>query len=138
MKKTATRVVTLVALILTAAVSLTGCSANPDKTLQDAVDLLNKSTPMTVDSDTRLDSAEVQENRTLCYNYTLVNYAKADISDEMATQIKDSMVPMITAQIKSNADLEELRKLDVSFKYVYKSSDDQELFNILVTPQDYA
>ena len=136
MKKTATRFVTLVALILTA-VSLTSCGVAVDAALKAAVDDLNKNTPTMVDSDTRLDNAEAPGERTLRYNYTLVNYAKADFTDEQIAEFESTLKPQMASQIKGSKDLEQLRSLDVIFQFHYSSNDGQDLFTVTISPEDY-
>ncbi|MDR0489586.1 MAG: hypothetical protein LBG99_09420 [Propionibacteriaceae bacterium] len=134
--KTAIRISALITVILVGAL-LGGCGADPDKTLQTVVDQFNETTPMMVDDQTRLDSAELLENRTMRMNYTLTSYASTDFDESMITAMEEAMKPQVLEQIRSNAGLAIFKDYSVTFEYAVRGSDDVELYVISITPEDY-
>ena len=136
MKKAALPIL-IFAMMLSAILILTGCSSGVDKLLQDTANGVNKQCPMTIDSETRLDNVAALPGKTLQYNYTLVNYAKGQLTADQIASVQSSMSTTIKNSIKSTSDLKTLRDYKTTFKYVYKSSDGYELFSITVAPADY-
>lgn len=138
MKKLISLVVTVFAIAL-AGFSLAGCSTGPivDKVLAETANELNKNVPMTVDAETRLDNVSALPNQTMRYSYTLVNFAKSDLDEDMLTQMQDTMKPSILNLIKTSSDMKSLRDLGVTFEYLYRSNDSQELFKLAFGPSDY-
>jgi uncharacterized lipoprotein YehR (DUF1307 family) len=128
-----------VILALTMVFALVGCggSSNDDKVLQETVNQLNEQCPMAVDSETRLDNTATFSGKILQYNYTLINYSKDALSEEQITETKNSLQSQILNTIKSSEEMETLRDMGVTFKYVYKSNDSFELFSLTFSPKDY-
>ncbi|MCL1838492.1 MAG: hypothetical protein FWG47_04145 [Propionibacteriaceae bacterium] len=116
-----------------------GCSLGVDvnKELQNASETINATCPMMVDAETQLDNTEVAD-KMLIYNYTMINFAKADLTDEQLTQVKATMQRDLLNLIKSSPEMKVFRDFGVSLKYVYRSSDALELFSLTFTPEDYA
>ena len=108
-----------------------------DKALSDAANEINAQCPMTVDSDTRLDNVVALPDKTLQYNYTLVKYSKSQLTEEQIAQVQSTLKIQILNTIKTSSDMKTLRDDDVTFTYVYKSNDAQELIKLTFTPQDY-
>ncbi len=88
-----------------------------DKQLMKAASDLNKSCPVMVDKDTRLDNTVALPDNIFQYNYTLVNYSKEEIDIDL---IKNNLQPLLLNNIKSNDDLKIFRDNKVTLKYSYK------------------
>jgi len=130
----------VLATLMCGALLFTGCTQRDnsiDRALVDAANEINATCPFTVDSETRLDNCVALPNKTLQYNYTLVNYAKEQLTEDQIAQSKDTLNAQIVNLIKSSSDMQTLKDYEVTFKYVYKSNDYYELFSITVKPQDY-
>ena len=135
----------LLAAAVVATLALTGCGSSAaiqdaaiEKALADASAEINKTCPMEIDSDTRLDNTSTAPGKILQYNYTLTKYAKADLTADQVTQIQDLMKPAVVNELKSNAAMKALKDYQVTFKYNFKSSDGQDLFEFAIAPADYA
>ncbi len=130
----------LAVFVITSMLTLSSCglggvkSAAIQTTLKKVAEEVNKSCPMTVDSETRLDNTLFKPESTLQYNYTLVNYEKADLNVDT---LINNMRPNILNLIKTNPDLESLRKLDVTFEYSYRDKSGASVCQIVITPDDY-
>lgn len=105
-----------------------------DKFLTEMVNEANKSFPMMIDSETRIDNYLALPNNTLQYNYTLVNSTKDSLDLE---ELKNYLEPNIINNIKTNPDMQLLRDKNMSFNYYYKDKNGNYLFNIKVNPENY-
>jgi hypothetical protein len=107
---------------------------NFDKILVEAANEVNKTLPIMVDSETRLDSTMALPNKEYSYFYTLINYSVDEID---AVQFEKEMRPGIINQVKTNSDLEVFRNNNVTLNYVYRDKNLSEIVKIKVTPKDY-
>ena len=113
---------------------LSSCSkgAAVDKIIEKEVEAANKSCPVAMDSETRLDSVTHPAKSTIGYYYTLINLEKDSLTfgPEM---LENNLVEAIiaTPQVKI------LRELDTIFKYVYFDKNGDVAFEINVTPEKY-
>ncbi|MCL2343481.1 MAG: hypothetical protein FWC62_06255, partial [Firmicutes bacterium] len=69
MRKKFLPILLIAALVLSIA-TLAGCTQTVDDLLKKTADEANKQCPMTVDSETRMDSVQAAEGKILQYNYT--------------------------------------------------------------------
>lgn len=105
-----------------------------DDYLEQAAKEVNKSCPMMVDEETRLDGAEVLYGTVFQYNYTLVNMAAEDVNID---GIKEILEPQITRQVVKNEQLKVFRDRAVTMAYRYHDSNGTFLFDIQVGPDKY-
>jgi len=106
-----------------------------DKAMLEAADEINKSCPMMVDKETRLDNAAALPDNVFQYNYTLINANKSDIDIEDFTNY---MEPIIVNNVKTNPDLKIYRENKVTMSYYYKDKNSLFLTKIVVTPDKYS
>jgi len=97
-------------------------------------DEMNKSCPVQVDQETRLDNVVVLPMNTVQYNYSLVNMDKT-ASD--VHSLKATLEPMIVETVKSNPQLEYFRSKRATLNYHYSDKNGKELFLISVSPDKY-
>jgi hypothetical protein len=92
--------------------------ATIDAALLHTASEMNKTLPMMVDAETRLDST-TGINRTIRYNYTMVNYTVADLDP---AQFKQSMEPTIVNKVCTTKEMQVFvrNKVPVSFAYYDK------------------
>lgn len=102
--------------------------------MKQAAKELNASCPAMIDEITRLDSAEVLENNSFQYNYTLVNVIEEELDSESFT---DLISPQIIENVKTSPHLKSYRDNLVTLLYVYKSESGEEVAKITVGPEDY-
>jgi hypothetical protein len=92
---------------------------------------INKSLPMMVDKETELRNVTAGE-RTIIYNYTLVNYAAEQLN-------KDKFLATMKDRIESQACQNEKMKIfwenGVSAQYTYAGNNSRQVGKIVVTPE---
>ena len=102
--------------------------------LKQVANEVNKDCPKIINSETRLDNAGAFSNRTLMYNFTLVNKERSQIDTLM---LKSSMEPSIINQFKTSPIFELARQNHLTIKYYYKDKNGIYLFTISITPDKY-
>jgi hypothetical protein len=106
-----------------------------DKTLVEVASEMNKTCPMMVDQETRLDNTVALPGKVLQYNYTLINYSKDEVSaDTLIKYIK----PGIVNTARTSPDMKSFRENSVTMDYNYKDKDGVFILKISVTPDMYA
>ncbi|MCZ4410045.1 hypothetical protein O3Q51_14580 [Cryomorphaceae bacterium 1068] len=106
-----------------------------DQVMMQAASEINKSCPIMVDQETRLDNAVALPENIFQYNYTLVNMEKAttDIG-----QLETYLRPTLINNVRTNPDMKINRDNETTMSYYYKDKHGEFLFKILVTPDLYA
>jgi hypothetical protein len=105
-----------------------------EKTMIKAASDLNKTCPMMVDRETRLDNAIALPGNIFQYNYTLINMKK-DSVDFVAMQ--NEMEPAILNGVKTSPDLKAYREHKITMAYNYVDKNGAFVFKILITPEKY-
>ncbi|MDR3704360.1 MAG: hypothetical protein P4L28_00455 [Paludibacteraceae bacterium] len=105
-----------------------------NKEMMKIVGEINKSCPMMVDAESRLDNVEVLSHQIIQFNYTLVNCRKESCDFE---KIKIALTPEITKYVKTNPQMEAMREANVTFNYEYRDANKNQLFVISITPKIY-
>ena len=95
---------------------------------------VNKSCPIILDDETKLDNTSVLQGNTFQYNFTLVNYTKNDIDIE---KLKNILKDTLLNNIKTNAKLKPFKDNKVKLNYSYKDKDGTVLFLLEFTYDDY-
>jgi hypothetical protein len=96
---------------------------------------LNKSCPVMVDNETRLDNAIAMPDKVIQYNYTLVNMSEESMNLQ---SFNDYMKPLIINNVRTNPDLKSFRDNKVTLVYNYKDQNGVFIIGIAVTPDQYA
>ncbi len=107
---------------------------NVDSELTKTASEINKNCPIFVDQDTRLDNVAPLPNKTIQYNYTLVNYTKNEINSKEASKF---IFQNSLDNIKNSPEMKYLREKNVNFIYSYKDKNKEYLFKVVVKPTDY-
>ena len=105
-----------------------------DKELMKVAGEMNKSCPVMVDSETRLDNTMALPENVLRYNYTLINMTSDMIDVE---NLKSNLEPMILNQVKTNPDLKLFRDHRTTMSYSYKDKEGRFILQIDITPDKY-
>lgn len=105
-----------------------------DKALMQAASELNKTCPIMVDAETRLDNALALPNNHFQYNYTLVNLSIEELD---TVQIHGSIDAQIINNVKTNPDLKIYRDNKVTMAYYYKDKNGKYVMRLNVTPELY-
>ncbi|MFI5154363.1 MAG: hypothetical protein ACHQET_13575 [Chitinophagales bacterium] len=105
-----------------------------DKELVAVANELNKTCPMMIDAMTRLDNAVALPGNIFQYNYTLVNYYKADLN---ADDLKMKLQPTIANTIRTNPQLKFFRDKKAIMSYNYNDKNGEFVLNISITPDQY-
>lgn len=105
-----------------------------DKVMMEVASELNKSCPIMVDSETRLDNTIALPDNVFQYFYTLVNMTKETTDFEF---MKTQLEPTIINFVKTNPEMKFQRDHKTTVKYSYKDKNGIFLFTISVTPDMY-
>ena len=104
------------------------------KVMVEASSEINKTCPLMVDQNTRLDNTMATPDNVLIYNYTLVNVEKQDIDiDEM----KNFIEPNVINNMKTHPDMELYRDNRTTMTYNYKDKNGVFILKINVSPEKY-
>ena len=95
---------------------------------------INKTCPKTIDKDTQLDNVVVLSNKTIQYNYTLVNWKLEDLNLQV---IKSALFPSLLNGAKTNPGLKMFRDNKVTLNYYYADMDGKFVALYKVTPELY-
>tara|TARA_R110002049_G_scaffold2511_8_gene18413 strand:+ start:139 stop:573 length:435 start_codon:yes stop_codon:yes gene_type:complete len=105
-----------------------------DQAMMEAASELNKSCPIMVDKETRLDNAVALPENTFQYNYTLVNAEKASVDIEYLTNYLE---PALINNVKTSPDLKVFRDQKTTMAYYYKDMNGEFITKIEVTANEY-
>jgi hypothetical protein len=105
-----------------------------DKALVEMSSEINKSLPMMIDANTRLDNVTALFDKTVLYNYTLIGLEPASMDTVLVKQILE---PQILNTAKTNPDMKYFRENDVTMKYCYRDEYGNYLFSLVITPAQY-
>ena len=105
-----------------------------DKELVEATKEINKHLPMMIDSETRTDSTVVLPYNTIQYVFTMINQSKDQLNAE---DFEKRLRPLILNSIKTNSDMENFRKNEVTLVYLYKDKDGKEFLKFTFKYDDY-
>ncbi|MBX2964157.1 MAG: hypothetical protein KF687_16720 [Cyclobacteriaceae bacterium] len=103
--------------------------------LREIAQQANEAAPMMVDSETRLDGAEVLPNTTIQYNYTLVNVTKTEVD---TVDVKRKLEPDLTNTIRTHPGAQVFHDHKATVIYRYHDKNDTYVFNITITPEMYS
>jgi hypothetical protein len=105
-----------------------------DKALLETANEINKSCPIMVDNETRLDNTMALPEKVFQYNYTLINTTK-DLID--IDELQSAIEPNIKNFVRTNPDMKQMRDNNTTLKYFYKDMNGEHLLTIWVKPEDY-
>lgn len=105
-----------------------------DKAMMKIASELNKSCPMMIDAETRLDNAVALPGNVFQYNYTLVHIEKATADPE---EMRNLMGPRIVNYVKTNPQMKPQRDRKTTINYCYKDKAGIFFLMIAVTPDKY-
>jgi len=105
-----------------------------DKVMVKAASEINKTCPIMVDEDTRLDNTMAFPNNVFQYNYTLVNVEKEFLD---TIEVKSLMEPRIINLVKTNPEMKYLRDNKATLSYFYRDIHGIYLFSIRINSEQY-
>ena len=105
-----------------------------DKAMMEIASEINKTCPIMVDSETRLDNTISLPKNIFQYNYTLVNIDKASAD---TIEMRKFLEPGIVNYIKTNPQMKFQRDHKTTVNYYYKDRAGAFLLLISVTPEKY-
>ena len=105
-----------------------------DKAMMEVASEINKTCPIMVDAETRLDNAISLPKNVFQYNYTLVNMEKASTD---TVEMRQFLEPTIVNFVKTNPQMKFQRDHETTINYYYKDKEGNFLITISVTPEKY-
>jgi hypothetical protein len=97
-------------------------------------DEVNKTCPKMIDKETRLDNTIALSDRTIQYNYTMVNLEKESIDIDY---FEENLKPIILNEVKTNPGLKNFRENKVTMSYYYKDKNGKFLIKLKFNPDSY-
>lgn len=94
----------------------------------------NSKCPIMIDAETRMDGIEIKNGNTIVYKYTLINLFASKVD---TTQFNRALRPGIINTIKTNSELNELKRIKSSFEYYYKDRENKFIYSFIIKPEDY-
>jgi hypothetical protein len=73
----------------------------------------------------------------LIYTYTLVNLPENELSADEAAEMHSAIESELIDKIRRSSDMKELRENGVTFRYVYRASNFEEVFALTIPPEMY-
>lgn len=105
-----------------------------DRAMMEVASEINKTCPIMVDSETRLDNAISLPKNIFQYNYTLINVDKASVD---TVEMRNFLEPTIVNFVKTNPQMKFQRDHETTVNYYYKDKAGAFLITISVTPEKY-
>lgn len=109
-------------------------SVDIDKELVKVSSEINKNCPIVIDQYLILDNTSAYPNKTLQYNYSLVNIEKSEVNLDT---VKKYVFGGILENVKNNPDMKTLKDNNVTFNYYYKDKNGKFVTKHIVTPEMY-
>lgn len=105
-----------------------------DKVMMQVASEINKTCPIMVDEQTRLDNTIALPDNSFQYNYTLVKLTKDEVDIE---RVKEYIEPGIVNNIKTNPDMKIYRDNKTTMIYYYKDKNGEFVHKFSVSPDMY-
>ena len=110
-----------------------GSSRNLDKTLENLSAHMNRTTPVMLDADTRLDSVTAEPGQRLSYHYTLTSVQSKDIK---RAEFQKLIRAPLQAKLCESSEMRGFLKHGITISYTYRSADGHNLGAARFTPSD--
>lgn len=101
--------------------------------LAKSADSINKTLPMMVDKETRLDKIKANSGLRVNYFYTLPNYSSRDIEPSL---IQTNVKPDVKKNTCTNEKAKPILQLGVTYEYVYSGNDGVEIARFDINKND--
>lgn len=124
----------IVAIVLVFIIKFLLFGGSVEDQMNKASETINKSCPVMVDQETRLDGTEVLPGKVFQYNYTLVNMSAEEIDGEM---VKSQVEPALLNEARNNPVLKYNRDNDITMQYQYRDKSGKTICTITITPEQY-
>ncbi|MCK9311369.1 MAG: hypothetical protein M0P26_03725 [Bacteroidales bacterium] len=105
-----------------------------NKVLLNKVHEINRSCPVMIDQDTRLDSACIPQHLTLQYDYTMVNVLKDSMD---IINFHANLEQSILYSVKQNPELKPYLENNVTIACHYKDRTGNFVTKVSITPEQY-
>lgn len=105
-----------------------------EEVLRASVEEINKMCPYMVDSETRMDTAFLEDGNIFQINYTLINYIKAEINID---ELKKAAEPGFINNIKTSPQLSVFRKYKATCNYKFSDKNAEFLLLLSISPVKY-
>lgn len=105
-----------------------------DKAMTEMASEINKTCPMMIDQETRLDNVMAYPKNIFQYNYSLINVEKAAVD---TAEMRNILEPQIVNTVKTSPQMKFQRDHRTTLNYYYKDKDGLFLLLIAVTPEKY-
>ncbi|MDJ1499458.1 hypothetical protein [Xanthocytophaga agilis] len=105
-----------------------------DKQLLNAASEINKTCPVMIDQETRLDNTFSTSKSDFRYNYTLVNRSKEEID---VAALENYIKPPLIKNIRTNPEMSLFRNNEITLTYTYKDKNGTFVLSLPIKPEEY-
>lgn len=123
-----------VGFIIVIFIVLSFFSPSINEQIEEKAKEINNSCPMVVNQHTVLKSVAALPNKTIRYNYTLVNMKKNEVKIDT---VKKYIFPCILENVKTNPVMSFLRENKVTLKHYYSDKNGKFVTEYDITPEMY-
>ncbi|PID90262.1 MAG: hypothetical protein CSA97_03795 [Bacteroidetes bacterium] len=127
----------LLLLILPASSQASSSAKGEDpryKSLSEMADRIDKTCPVKMDRESRMDGVKLVEKTILQYELSLYKRAKKDLD---IPALRKRLQKQVKRDIKRNKNFAQLREMGVTFRYIYRDMKGKYLLTLEFTPKDY-
>lgn len=106
---------------------------NVDETLVRMSDKMNRTMPVAVDADTRLDKVSAEPGQQIAYHYTMLNVRSKDIN---TTNFYKSFRPTLQKRVCGSDELKMFFRNRITVAYAYRGKDGEDIGKLAFSPKD--
>ena len=106
---------------------------NVDEALVRMSDKMNRSMPVAVDGDTRLDKISAEPGQQIAYHYTMLNLRSKDVN---TTNFYKTFRPALQKRVCGSDDLKMFFRNRITVAYAYRGKDGEDIGKLAFSPKD--
>ena len=110
-----------------------GEDMNVDEALVRMSEKMNRTMPIAVDGDTRLDKISAEPGQQIAYHYTMLNVRSKDVN---TTNFYKTFRPTLQKRVCGSDDLKVFFRNRITVAYAYRGKDGEDIGKLAFSPKD--
>lgn len=110
-----------------------GEDMNVDETLVRMSEKMNRSMPVAVDGDTRLDKISAEPGQQIAYHYTMLNLRSKDVN---TSNFYKNFRPALQKRVCGSDELKMFFRNRITVAYAYRGKDGEDIGKLAFSPKD--
>lgn len=110
-----------------------GEDMNVDETLVRMSEKMNRTMPVAVDAETRLDKVSAEPGQQIAYHYTMLNVRSKDVN---TTTFYKIFRPTLQKRVCASDDLKMFFRNRITVAYAYRGKDGEDIGKLAFSPKD--